>query len=365
MPPAFTRTFATALLVAAAIACAAGAASAAETLTPVEGRFAELAKLPAAERTAALVEAAKKEGKLVMLPIMQSRIGHNHTQLFAKQAPFLKLEYMDIGSDEMAERFLVEETAGRHLTDLVSLSIPDMYHIVTKKLTARNQTPATDAILPAYASFKHPEHLWVPAYWKEHGISYNPNMLKAEEAPKTWMDLCKPEYKGMASYEVAHNPWAVGMYFVFGKDEKKLEEFFACVGRNEPILVNGHTSRLTLMLAGDHSIQGENALYNGTVANMKNPKKAPFKGVYTAEVLAYASVMSIGKHAPNPMAAALYADWVLSQESQEFIAKEYRSPITLPHPYMPPEAMIVNVPYVADATSDRIMALWTKSTAKR
>ena len=342
-----------------------GQAWGADAPTALEKRFAELARLPAAERTSQMVELAKKEGSLKMLPIMQSKLGRDHTSMFEKAYPFIKVQYEDIGSEDMAERFMIEETSGKHLMDLVSLSLPDMYHVVTRKLTARYPTPATDSILPIYASFKHPEGLWVPAYWKEHGISYNPSMLKEEEAPKSYADLCKPEFKGQVSYEVIHNPWLTGMYFVFNKDEKKLEEWIACVGKSEPIMQNGHTSRLMLMMAGDHAIMGENAIYNGTVANMKNPKKAPFKAVYTAEILAYPSVMSISNHAANPMSAGLYADWVLGKESQDFIAKEFRSPITVPHPYMPSDAQIVNVPYLDAATTERIHAIWTKYTIRK
>ena len=87
----------------------------ADAPTPLEKRFSELAKLPAVERTTQMVEAAKKEGKLVMLPILQSKLGRDHTQMFEKRYPFLKVEYLDIGSEDMAERFVIEESSGRHL----------------------------------------------------------------------------------------------------------------------------------------------------------------------------------------------------------------------------------------------------------
>jgi iron(III) transport system substrate-binding protein len=364
----FIPRYTTTILAAAAVfgfAFSGVAALAADGASALEKRFAELAKLPAAERTKALIEGAKKEGKLRMLPIMRSKRGRKHTALFTKQYGFVKAEIFDLSSEGMAEKFVIEESAGRHLSDLISISVTDMGEIVRKKLTARFKTPMTDRILPAYNGFKSPDNLWVPAYWKEHGISYNTKLMSEAKAPKNYFDLCKPEYKGKVSYETSHNSWLLGIYQVFGKDMKKIDELFTCIGKNQPILQQGHTSRLTLMLAGDHAINGENALYRGTQQNLKNPKKAPFKAVYTAEVIAYPSVMSINKNAANPMAAALYVDWVLSKKSQAYIAKQFRGPITVDHPYMPANAMIVPAWYVDKATNEKMLNLWKTRVGRK
>ena len=70
------------------------------------------------------------------------------------------------------------------------------------------------------------------------------------------------------------------------------------------------------MLTGDHGVQGDNYLYAGIEAMRKNPK-APYAIVYTAPILAFAGSMVINKNTQNPHAAALMADWALSDEAQK------------------------------------------------
>ena len=62
---------------------------------------------------------------------------------FEKRYPFVKVEMGDIGSQDAAERFIAEETAGRHLTDILTLGVPDMAVILKQNLVAKYPTPAT------------------------------------------------------------------------------------------------------------------------------------------------------------------------------------------------------------------------------
>src|SRR5437868_7062551 len=135
-----------------------------------EKLYAELARLPTAERAKRLEEGAKKEGKLALLHSWRGALARNHVELFKKRYPFLAVDFTDVGSQDAAERFVAEETAGRHLTDIFNIAVPDMSSVLTANLAAIYPTPATDRILPAYRSFIDAEHRWVPYYWSEHGL---------------------------------------------------------------------------------------------------------------------------------------------------------------------------------------------------
>src|SRR4029077_17138657 len=88
---------------------------------------ADLAKLPAAERQKRLEDGARREGKLVVIHTMRGNLSVDHTALFKKRYPFLNIELeADIGSQDATERLYAEETAGRHLTDLVNIGLPDI-----------------------------------------------------------------------------------------------------------------------------------------------------------------------------------------------------------------------------------------------
>ena len=87
------------------------------------------------------------------------------------------------------------------------------------------------------------------------------------------------------------------------------------------------------MLAGDHMVQGDNYLYHGVAMQRKNPR-APFAIVYSAPILATNDVAAINRNAPNPYAAALFADWTLSAGEPELSRRMVARPGGAQHPYL-------------------------------
>ncbi|HEX9452874.1 MAG TPA: hypothetical protein VGA27_00905, partial [Candidatus Binatia bacterium] len=98
------------------------AASAAEP-SP-EQLYATLAKLPADPRAKRLEEGARKEGALNFVHTWRGKNARDHVKLFEKRYSFIKVEMGDLGSQDAADRFIAEETAGRHLTDILTLGVP-------------------------------------------------------------------------------------------------------------------------------------------------------------------------------------------------------------------------------------------------
>ena len=237
-----------------------------------------------------------------------------------------------------------------------------MRGLLTGQYLARYPTPVTAAVLPQYASFLDSQHRWVPWFWSEHGISYNTQLVPPDKAPKGWFDLCNPFFKGNVSFDPAEVRYLTGLYTMLG--ESQTENLLKCMGANDPIIQRGHLQRLQLMLAGDHMVQGDNYLYNGLAIQRKNPA-APYAIVYTAPVLGYGAAIEINRNTPHPYAAALFADWSLSAEAQNWIASLLRGPLAIPHPYLPPSTQIITY---ADASPDlvqRLLGYWRKYMEKR
>lgn len=333
------------------------AASAVDTL------YAELAKLPPAERHQRLVEGAKKEGSLVSVPIFRGALGADHANIFRKRYPELKVEAQDMQTEDATERLIAEETAGRHLTDAVGVSTADLNLLIARDLLAVYPTPANDAILPRFKSFLDPQHRWVAWTWEEHGISYNSDLLKKEEAPKSWEDLCNPRFKGQVSFDPGERKFLVGVFMMMG--EQKYKQWMECVGNNSPIIMKGHTQRITLMLAGDHAVQGDNFLYRGALLKSRNPKKAPFEIVWTAPILGRPDVTIINKSTTRPHASALWADWHLSDESQQYVAKNFRPPLTMSHPFIPDDAEIFMYGVIKEEDAQKASKYWTDYVGRK
>jgi iron(III) transport system substrate-binding protein len=349
-------------LLGAAVAIAVfavGTARAAADLSPNEKLFAELYKLPAAERTQKIIEGAKKEGGFQFLTGIRGKDGQALLTYWVKRYPDIKIDRSELGAQDAAARVYAEETAGRHLTDVATMSVADTALLLEKNFTARFETPATDKVLPQYKQLLDPDHRFVPWLWSEHGMSYNPNMLSEAEAPKEWFDMCNPKYKGQMSLDPLENRFLTGMLAMMG--EEKLREWLECLGKNDPIIIRGHTTRLHLMMAGDHPIMAENYYYQGVHDNELNPKKAPFKPVYSAPTLGYANIELINRMAPHPYGSLLYIDWSLDTDAQSYMASIYRAPVTVKHPFLPDNIPLVLFGPESPAMSEKLAGYWVKS----
>jgi len=329
--------------------------------TAVEQLYAELAKLPPAEREKRIEEGARKEGKLVFVHTWRGKLARDHIALFRKRYPFVNVDMTDIGSQDASERLVAEETAGRHLTDVVSLAVPDMAAILKADLVANYPTPAADRILPQYKGFLDPEHRWMPWYWSEHGVSYNSQLVAPDKAPKAWTDLCNPTFRNSVSFDPAETRFMVGLYVMLG--EQGAENLLKCIGANKPIIQRGHTQRMELMLAGDHMVQGDNYLYRGVEIKRETPS-APYAIAYSAPVLGYAGAMAINKNTPRPYASALLSDWALSEESQVYTATRLRGPVGVKHPYLPEDTKIITYGDVPADVVDRLQGYWAKYVSR-
>ena len=201
--------------------------------------YKDLAKLSESERAKRLEEGARKEGKLNFVHTWRGKIARDFVVAFEKRYPSIKVEMSDLGSQDAAERFIAEERTGRHLTDMLSLAIPDLAVVLRQNLVARYPTPATKKILKQYRGFIDADNRWTPWYWSEHGISYNTDLVSAAQAPKDWFDLCKPTFKGLVSFDPSETRFLAGLYVMMG--EEKTKQWLKCIGENQPIVQTGHT----------------------------------------------------------------------------------------------------------------------------
>ena len=74
--------------------------------------YASLAKLPAGQREKRIEEGARKEGKLNFVHTWRGKNARDHVKLFEKRYSFIKVDMGDLGSQDAAERFIAEESAG-------------------------------------------------------------------------------------------------------------------------------------------------------------------------------------------------------------------------------------------------------------
>ena len=144
-------------------------------------------------------------------------------------------------------------------------------------------------------------------------MAYNKNVLAPDKAPKSWMDLLKPEFKGrkLIIQDAAAGTAFNQMYVL----EKLLGlDFMHKWAAQQPIVVATTPQLIDLLVRGE-------ALVGATVDHFRafepNAVKAGIVGVYPTEGMPLAAApIAILKNAPHPNAAKLFVDFTLSREGR-------------------------------------------------
>src|SRR5947209_11482506 len=145
--------------------------------------------------TPALIEAAKKEGQVIHYTSTDLPVAEKLARSFEAKYPGIAVRVERTGAERVFQRIGQEYSSNIHAVDVVNSS--DAAHFIAWK---------RDDVLAPYvpeevANFYPPEHKDVDGQsasfrvWLSI-IAYNINLVKAEEAPKSFSDLLDPKWKG-------------------------------------------------------------------------------------------------------------------------------------------------------------------------
>ena len=271
---------------------------------------------PAFAEDAKLIEAAKKDGKLIVYGTMQSDIFEPLQRIFQKKTG-VAVDYWRTSATKVMERALTEARAGKALFDLV-MSTEDTQRIMLKEgILAKYESPMTKDF-PKEAIDRQ---LGPRARNHIVGVMYNKSVIKPVDAPKTLEDLVKPQYRGklvMADPTVHTTTaqWLANLHKLMGKD--KADRFIRDLAAMKPQLVESFAP------AADHITTGETPIGITYVyyVFLNGQKGAPVdyvRGDY--RLLGDASYMSIFHKAAHPNAAQAFIDFFLDDESMNIMAK--------------------------------------------
>jgi iron(III) transport system substrate-binding protein len=156
-----------------------------------------------------------------------------------------------------------------------------------------------------------------PGYWTTYYINAGPMMydlryVKAEEGPKTWMDLLDPRWKGQIGFQNSAAGTSYGFWFVM-KDVLP-KDFFDNLGQNNPRAYSSSTQIAQDIERGDLKIGGRVSIfqYTKSVRN-KQPVKTVFPEIGIPAVNQPVGIFSTTKH---PNGAKIFTEFLLSKEGQ-------------------------------------------------
>ncbi|HZP70024.1 MAG TPA: extracellular solute-binding protein, partial [Pseudolabrys sp.] len=150
---------------------------------------------PATAVTPALIEAAKKEGKVVWYTSVDLKLSEQIGKAFEAKYPGVACKVERTGAERLLQRIGQEYAANVHAVDVVNSS--DASHLVYWK----DQGMLAPYVPEDVAKFYPAEHKDVDGTFASFRvflciIAYNTNLVKKEEAPKSFADLLDPKWTG-------------------------------------------------------------------------------------------------------------------------------------------------------------------------
>ncbi len=253
-----------------------------------------------------LMEGAKKEGRVVLYATLNITDSNALLSRFEQKYPFIKTELLRAGSEQLLNRILTEDSAGRSALDLVNIT-------TVNALKKRGLLqPHRSQELQAYPQqFKDAEGCWATLYNIYYVIGYNSKMVRPQDAPKSWDDLLDPKWAGKIGMDQEEYEWYAATMQHWGRD--KGQRFHRALAKQNVHWNRGHTMVAQLMAAGEFPL---GIVYAHRVESMKK-SGAPIEWVKAADpVFVTLSPVAVAAKARNPNAAKLLMDFVLSKEGQ-------------------------------------------------
>jgi len=264
-------------------------------------------QLAQAQVTPELVEAAKKEGEVMFYGAITVNSSKAIGDVFEKKYG-IKLYHWRGDATELINRALAEARAGKPAFDVTLGNEVVMTTLDEKKLFAVFDPPAAKGYPK---QFLDPDKRMTPWRVLPYGLNYNHQMLKAEEAPKSWEDLLGPKWKskfGMANpgIHVTTLQFVLNLDKLLGTQWLKVVEGWA---KQEPRLGRSLADTIQPLTSGEVPV---------AIGYIKDKFQypGPIEYVRMNKYLASLSFVAINRQAPHPNAARLFTDFFLSAEPQ-------------------------------------------------
>jgi iron(III) transport system substrate-binding protein len=281
------------------------------------------AQAPASEPvTPALIEAAKKEGKLVFYTAMDLQLAERFGRTFEQKYPGIAVRVERSGAERVFQRIDQEYRSNIRAVDVVNTA--DQAHCIIWK---RNGWLA--AYLPEEVAknfdkrFYDADALHVTTRVLVSPFGFNTKLVKAEDAPKSFADLLDPRWAGkMVKAHPAYSGTIMNATFQIARDLGW--EYFEKLAKQRVMQVQSATDTPKKIALGERAIMIDGAGY--LVIQAKEAGE-PVDVIYPAEGTPLAtSPSTVFKGAPNPNAARLFFSWLHGREGQQILvdyARQY------------------------------------------
>jgi iron(III) transport system substrate-binding protein len=290
----------------------------ASTVLAVGAVFPDPLKAAAPDTTAvspALIQAARKEAMVAFYTAMEIPVAENLARTFEAKYPGIAVRVKRSGAERVFQRIGKEEEIRIYEVDVVCST--DAAHFIHWK---------RDGLLAPYLPENAAKHLpaeqvdvdgmYATVFALLSPIGYNTNLVKPEEAPKSFADLLDPRWKGKI---VKGHPDYSGTIFTatFQIARDLGWSYFEKLAQQKVIQVQSALDPPKKLALGESAVQADGAEPNLLLLKEQG---APVEAVYATEGTPLITAPSgVFQSAPNPNAARLFQSFLFSVEAQQIL----------------------------------------------
>jgi ABC-type Fe3+ transport system substrate-binding protein len=272
-----------------------------------------------AEPSAELIEAAKKEGEVVWYTgMIVNQVVRPLTAAFQEKYG-VEVKFVSTNDADTVLKIESQAKAGTMEADVFDspgTSIPPL----TEKGLIEPYLPEAAASFDPM--FHGKDKMYTGIYALYLTTTYNTDLVKAEEAPKTFQDLLDPKWKGKMVWTdtrtISGPAGFIGnVLTTMGEDTGM--EYLRALAKQEINRIPGN-QRVVIdsVIAGEHQIGLMTYNHHAVISKGKG---APIAWVKMEPLVANLGVISLVKNAPHPNAAKLFLEYLFSDEGAKVISE--------------------------------------------
>lgn len=284
--------------------------------------FAEPSRAAApatSEVTPALAEAARREGKLSYYSALELNVAERLGKMFESKYPGIAVRVERSGAERIFQRIAQEQASGIHAVDVANSTDPAHYLDWKKNRWLAPYLPE-DVAKHFPADQVDPDGMFATSCAWLETIGYNTNLVKPEDAPKSYADLLDPKWQGKI---VKGHPGYSGAILTatFVLVRELGWPYLEKLAQQKVMQVQSAADPPKKILLGERAIMADGNDYN--LALLKEQGK-PVEVVYPSEGSPLIIVPSgVFESAPNPNAARLFQSFFFSAETQQMLVNDF------------------------------------------
>ncbi|MFL5032247.1 MAG: extracellular solute-binding protein [Xanthobacteraceae bacterium] len=268
---------------------------------------------PAEAITPAVIEAAKKEGKVVWYTSIDLSAAERIAKAFEAKFPGIPVRVERNGAERLFQRIGQEYSSNIHAVDVVNTS--DAAHVIPWKRNGWLAPYVPEDVAKHFpAEHKDPDGTFASVRVTLCPIAYNTNLVKREDAPKSYADLLDPKWIGkIVKAHPGYSGTILTATYQIARDVGW--SYFEKLAQQKIMQVQSATDPPKKLALGERAIMADGGEY--VVLQMKENGE-PIEIVYPAEgTPLIVGPNAIFRNAPNPNAARLLQSYMFTPEGQQ------------------------------------------------